>query len=150
MILFFDEADAVFGKRTSVRDAHDKYANQEVSYLLQRIENHPGLVILASNLKSNLDSAFTRRFQSMIEYDMPGAAERLLLWDDILPKNLALHKEISIDQIARTYNLSGANIVNVVQFACLKTAEEGSNEISRRNLIEGIRKEYVKEGKMFA
>ncbi|MNV05885.1 ATP-dependent zinc metalloprotease FtsH 2 [compost metagenome] len=149
-ILFFDEADAVFGKRTSVRDAHDKYANQEVSYLLQRIENHPGLVILASNLKSNLDSAFTRRFQSMIEYDMPGAAERLLLWDDILPKNLALQKEISIDQIARTYNLSGANIVNVVQFACLKTAEEGNNEISRRNLIEGIRKEYVKEGKMFA
>lgn len=149
-ILFFDEADAVFGKRTSVRDSHDKYANQEVSYLLQRIENHPGLVILASNLKSNLDAAFTRRFQSMIEYDMPGATERRLLWDDILPKNLALHKEISIDQIARTYNLSGANIVNVVQFACLKTAEEGSNEISRRNLIEGIRKEYVKEGKLFA
>jgi hypothetical protein len=149
-ILFFDEADAVFGKRTSVKDSHDKYANQEVSYLLQRIENHPGLVILASNLKSNLDAAFTRRFQSMIEYDMPGATERLLLWKDILPENLALEENISIEQIARTYNLSGANIVNVVQFACLKTAEEGSNEISRSNLIEGIRKEYVKEGKMFA
>lgn len=149
-ILFFDEADAVFGKRTSVRDAHDKYANQEVSYLLQKIESHPGLVILASNLKSNLDTAFTRRFQSMIEYDMPGPTERVLLWKDILPKNLPLQKEISIDQIARTYNLSGANIVNVIQFACLKTAEEGKNEISRQNLIEGIRKEYVKEGKMFA
>nr|WP_294859411.1 ATP-binding protein [uncultured Fluviicola sp.] len=149
-ILFFDEADAVFGKRTSVKDSHDKYANQEVSYLLQRIENHPGLVILASNLKSNLDTAFTRRFQSMIEYDMPGATERLLLWKDILPENLALQEDISIEQISRTYNLSGANIVNVVQFACLKTAEEGSNEISRSNLIEGIRKEYVKEGKMFA
>jgi ATP-dependent 26S proteasome regulatory subunit len=86
----------------------------------------------------------------MIEYDMPGATERLLLWKDILPENLALEENISIEQIARTYNLSGANIVNVVQFACLKTAEEGSNEISRSNLIEGIRKEYVKEGKMFA
>ncbi len=149
-ILFFDEADAIFGKRTNVKDSHDKYANQEVSYLLQRIENHPGLVILASNLKSNLDTAFTRRFQSMIEYDMPGATERLLLWKDILPGNLSLQEDVSIEQIARTYNLSGANIVNVVQFACLKTAEEGMNEISRSNLIEGIRKEYVKEGKMFA
>lgn len=149
-ILFFDEADAVFGKRTSVRDSHDKYANQEVSYLLQRIESHPGLVILASNLKSNLDAAFTRRFQSIIEFEMPGASERLLLWNDILPKNLGLQKEVSIDQIARTYNLSGANIVNVIQFACLKTAEEGSEEISRQHLIEGIKKEYVKEGKMFA
>lgn len=149
-ILFFDEADAIFGKRTSVRDAHDKYANQEVSYLLQRIESHPGLVILASNLKSNLDTAFTRRFQSMIEFEMPGAAERLTLWNDILPKNVTLHKEIAIDQIARTYNLSGANIVNVVQFACLKTAEEKRTEISRQHLIEGIRKEYTKEGKMFA
>ncbi len=149
-ILFFDEADAIFGKRTSVRDAHDKYANQEVSYLLQRIESHPGLVILASNLKSNLDSAFTRRFQSMIEFEMPGAAERLTLWNDILPKNLTLHKEIALEQIARTYNLSGANIVNVVQFACLKTAEEERTEISRQHLIEGIRKEYTKEGKMFA
>jgi SpoVK/Ycf46/Vps4 family AAA+-type ATPase len=133
-----------------VKDSHDKYANQEVSYLLQRIENHPGLVILASNLKSNLDTAFTRRFQSMIEYELPGATERLLLWKDILPGNLSLQEDVSIEQIARTYNLSGANIVNVVQFACLKTAEEGMNEISRTNLIEGIRKEYVKEGKMFA
>lgn len=149
-ILFFDEADAVFGKRTSVRDAHDKYANQEVSYLLQRIENHPGLVILASNLKSNLDAAFTRRFQSMIEFEMPSATERLILWNDTLPKNLSLQKDISIDQIAKTYNLSGANIVNIVQFACLKTAEDGAKEISRQHLIEGIRKEYVKEGKMFA
>lgn len=149
-ILFFDEADAVFGKRTSVRDSHDKYANQEVSYLLQRIEAHPGLIILASNLKSNLDTAFTRRFQSMIEFEMPGAAERLTLWNDTLPKNLSLQKEISMDQIAKTYQLSGANIVNVVQFACLKTAEEGNGEISRQHLIEGIKKEYVKEGKLFA
>ena len=149
-ILFFDEADAIFGKRTNVKDAHDKYANQEVSYLLQRIENHPGLVILASNLKSNLDTAFTRRFQSMIEYELPGAAERLLLWKDVLPENLQLQEGLSIEQIARTYSLSGANIVNVVQFACLKTAEEESRHISRSNLLEGIRKEYVKEGRMFA
>ena len=91
-ILFFDEADAIFGKRTNVRDAHDKYANQEVSYLLQRIESHPGLVILASNFKSNIDTAFTRRFQSMIEFELPTNKERLALWQNNLPKHIALQQ----------------------------------------------------------
>ncbi len=149
-ILFFDEADAIFGKRTAVRDAHDKYANQEVSYLLQRVESHPGLVILASNLKNNMDSAFTRRFQSIIEFEMPGATERLALWTDNLPKRIGLEKEVSLETLARNYSLSGANIVNVVQFACLRTAEENGDRIRMDHLLEGIRKEYVKEGKMFA
>src|SRR5690606_23438518 len=76
-ILFFDEADALFGKRTNVRDAHDKYANQEVSYLLQRVEQYNGLVILATNFKTNIDEAFSRRFQSIIYFPMPGIEERL-------------------------------------------------------------------------
>ncbi|HDR52075.1 MAG TPA: ATP-binding protein, partial [Mariniphaga anaerophila] len=84
-ILFFDEADSIFGKRTNVRYAHDKYANQEVSYLLQRIESHAGLVILALNMKSNIDSSFTRRFNSIIEFDNPDTSERLQLWKNYLP-----------------------------------------------------------------
>lgn len=147
-ILFFDEADSVFGKRTNVRDAHDKYANQEVSYLLQRIETHPGLVILASNLKNNMDMAFTRRFQTIIEFQNPGVEERILLWKNNLPKELPLEEDISLRELSRTYDLTGANIVNVVQYACLKTAEVGKTEMSAQFLIDGIKKEYIKEGKM--
>lgn len=147
-ILFFDEADAIFGKRTSVRDAHDKYANQEVSYLLQRIESHPGLVILASNLKSNIDSAFTRRFNAIIEFEIPSAQERLILWQNNIPKNVRLDDQVKLEEIARKYEVNGANIVNIIHFACLKTLEKGSETISLSDLLFGIQKEYVKEGKM--
>ena len=147
-ILFFDEADAIFGKRTSVRDAHDKYANQEVSYLLQRIESHPGLVILASNLKSNIDSAFTRRFNAIIEFEIPSAQERLILWQNNIPKNVRLDDQVKLEEIARKYEVNGANIVNIIHFACLKTLEKSSETINLSDLLNGIQKEYVKEGKM--
>lgn len=147
-ILFFDEADAIFGKRTNVRDAHDKYANQEVSYLLQRIEAHPGLVILASNFKSNIDSAFTRRFQTIIEFESPTYDERLKLWQNNLPKGIALDASVNLMEIARKYDITGANIVNVIQYSCLKTLEHGHTEIQLEHLTSGIKKEYMKEGKM--
>ncbi len=147
-ILFFDEADSIFGKRTNVRDAHDKYANQEVSYLLQRIESHAGLVILASNLKSNIDSSFTRRFNTMIEFENPDFNERHKLWQNYLPQNVKLDKKISLKEIAQKYDLTGANIVNVIHHAGLKTLEKKSNTISQKDLISGIQKEYRKEGKM--
>ncbi len=147
-ILFFDEADSIFGKRTNVRDAHDKYANQEVSYLLQRIEAHSGLVILASNMKGNIDSAFTRRFNSIIEFENPGTTERVRLWENYIPSEIALEKEISLKEIAQKYNLTGANIVNVVQYAGLKTLEKSSKKIAKEDLLKGIQKEYEKEGKM--
>ena len=147
-ILFFDEADALFGKRTGVRDAHDKYANQEVSYLLQRIESHAGLVILASNMKSNIDSAFTRRFNAIIEFEIPSAQERLILWQKNIPKNVRLDDEIKLDEISRKYEVNGANIVNIIHYACLKTIEQKSNTISYSDLLKGIQKEYLKEGKM--
>lgn len=146
-ILFFDEADAIFGKRTNVRDAHDKYANQEVSYLLQRIESHPGLVILASNFKSNIDTAFTRRFQSMIEFETPTYKERLTLWQNNLPKHIALQQTISLEALAKKYPVTGANIVNIVQYACLKTIAGKFSAIQESYLLEGIKKEYLKEGK---
>jgi AAA+ superfamily predicted ATPase len=147
-ILFFDEADSIFGKRTNVRDAHDKYANQEVSYLLQRIESHAGLVILASNMKSNIDPSFTRRFNSIIEFDNPDTAERVKLWKNYLPKMAKLDKKVNIGEIARKYHLTGANIVNIIQFAGLQTLEKKSKTISSEDLLKGIQKEYEKEGKM--
>ncbi len=146
-ILFFDEADSIFGKRTNVRDAHDKYANQEVSYLLQRIEAHPGLVILASNFKNNIDTAFTRRFQSIIEFQIPTHAERLRLWQNNLPKEIPLEETLSLESLSRKYSITGSNIVNIVQYACLKTLASGTHVIKESYLVEGIKKEYAKEGK---
>ena len=147
-ILLFDEADALFGKRTGVRDAHDKYANQEVSYLLQRIESHAGLVILASNMKSNIDAAFTRRFNAIIEFEIPSAQERLILWKKNIPKNVQLDKDIKLEEISRKYEINGANIVNIIHYASLKTIEQKSTTISYSDLLKGIQKEYLKEGKM--
>lgn len=146
-ILFFDEADSIFGKRTNVRDAHDKYANQEVSYLLQRIEAHPGLVILASNFKNNIDTAFTRRFQSIIEFEIPTSSERLRLWKNNLPKGIKLEDSLSLESLAKKYSITGANIVNIIQYTCLKTLANNDKIIREKHLIEGIRKEYMKEGK---
>jgi hypothetical protein len=147
-ILFFDEADALFGKRTNVRDAHDKYANQEVSYLLQRVEQYDGLVILATNLKSNIDDAFSRRFQSIIFFPMPGVEERLLLWRKAFPAKVQLSRDINLPALAQRYALSGAEIINVVQYACLRALDRREAQILFSDLYEGIKKEFQKEGKI--
>jgi len=150
-ILFFDEADALFGKRTNVRDAHDKYANQEVAYLLQRIENHNGLIILASNFKINIDEAFIRRFQSVIYFPLPSAAERLLLWKKTLPATADQKRpsEADLSAIAKKYEITGAGIVNVVQYCCLDSLANNSKEITVEQIKAGIEREYQKEGKVF-
>lgn len=149
-ILFFDEADALFSKRTNVRDAHDKYANQEVAYLLQRIENHNGLVILASNFKSNIDEAFIRRFQSVIYFPPPTPAERLLLWQKSLPSNVGLKLPLEADLlfIAKKYEITGAGIVNVIQYCCLDSLANNSGSITINQIQAGIAREYQKEGKV--
>lgn len=149
-ILFFDEADAIFGKRTNVRDAHDKYANQEVSYLLQRIETFSGLIILASNFKNNMDKAFTRRFHSCIKFNNPKYEERLRIWQQNLPVQLQL-ADINLEQIAKRYELTGSNIMNVIQDVSLKTiaSQEPDNRVSLEVFLESIKKEYVKEDKIF-
>lgn len=150
-ILFFDEADALFGKRTNVRDAHDKYANQEVAYLLQRIENHNGLIILASNFKINIDEAFIRRFQSVIYFPLPSAGERLLLWKKTLPESPDQKRpsEAELSSIAKKYEITGAGIVNVVQYCCLESLANNSKEITVDQIKTGIEREYQKEGKVF-
>ncbi len=147
-ILFFDEADALFGKRTNVKDAHDKYANQEVSYLLQRVENYNGLVILATNFKSNIDEAFTRRFQSHIYFPLPRYNERLLLWQHAFPEKVTLASAVDLNAVARQYELTGAHIMNIVQYACLQALSRKETTIYPADIVNGIRREYSKEGKI--
>ena len=147
-ILFFDEADAVFSKRTAVKDAHDKYANQEASYLLQRVEAYAGIVILASNFKQNIDEAFLRRFQSVIYFPMPGVEERLQLWQKAFPEKVILEAAIRLDLMAEKYNLSGSNIMNIVHYCCLQALAGGTSIITFENLLKGVDREYVKEGMM--
>ena len=146
-ILFFDEADALFGKRTNVQSSHDKYANQEVSYLLQRIEDYPGLLILASNFKSNLDDAFIRRFHSIIHFPMPNTEERLVLWQKSMPSSLLPDASVDLQLLAKKYEMSGASILNAVQAATLQAYEKGRDSLHQDDLIDGVRKEYLKEEK---
>jgi AAA+ superfamily predicted ATPase len=144
-ILFFDEADALFGKRTSVSSAHDKYANQEVSYLLQRVEDYPGLLILASNFKSNLDDAFVRRFHSLIHFPMPVAAERLALWQKSMPGNLIADSSVNLEELAKKHEMSGASVLNAVHYATLQCYARNADSIKQSDLIDGIKKEFFKE-----
>ncbi|MEI9921447.1 MAG: ATP-binding protein [Bacteroidota bacterium] len=145
-ILFFDEADAIFGKRTQVKDAHDRYANQEVSYLMQRIESYDGLIILASNLKGNIDEAFTRRFQSMVFFSYPTPEEQLTMWERAFPPQLRPNG-VDLRQLAKSYRLSGANIVNIAHYCCLTSLADGENSVSGELIAHAIQRELLKEGR---
>lgn len=148
-ILFFDEADALFGKRTEVNDSHDRYANQEVSYLLQRVENFSGLVILSTNYKSNIDDAFLRRFNAIIKFPFPDATLRERLWKKSLPDKIKLGKRLDLSEVASRYKLSGGSIMNAVQQASLKAISSNSKTITLKHVSHGIRREVEKEGKIF-
>lgn len=168
-ILFFDEADAIFGKRTSVRDAHDKYANQEVSYLLQRIEDFNGLVILATNMKTNIDEAFIRRFNDIVRFSIPAEDERKEIWEKSFPDDADYN---DIPNQVRKYELTGGNIINVVQFAGIQALRRRHEMIDHNeqiiasgcggklepvdpnkikffldDVVEGIKREMIKEGR---
>jgi len=193
-VLFFDEADALFGKRTNVRDAHDKYANQEVSYLLQRMEDYNGLVILATNMKNNIDEAFIRRFNLILKFPFPDENQRALIWQKSLPGNtIFLRKTITRDgaegkedpvdipEAVKKYELTGGNIINIVHYTCIKAieamykrktmaagksggggtkvedggAKAGAGDAPRliiylSDVLEGIKRELLKEGKPFS
>jgi ATPase family associated with various cellular activities (AAA) len=146
-ILFFDEADALFGKRTQTSSANDRYANQEVSYLLQRMEDFPGVVILATNLKANLDEAFSRRFQSMVYFPVPGPAQRLLLWQQSFSEKTVLEDKEGLNAIAEKYEMTGGAIINVTRYSSLQALKRGTNVILQKDILAGIRKEFGKEGK---
>jgi hypothetical protein len=146
-ILFFDEADALFGKRTAVSDAHDRYANQEVSYLLQRIEAYAGIVILASNLRHHIDDAFLRRFQSVVHFALPKAAERLRLWREGIPAEVRPEAALDLARLAQQHELSGGTIVNVLRYACLRALARGDAVLCADDVDEGVRRELLKEGR---
>lgn len=147
-ILFFDEADSLFGKRTNTNSSNDRYANQEVSYLLQRIEDFPGLVILASNLKSNIDEAFNRRFQSAILFPMPDAEIRYILWKKAFPADFPLESKVDLLKIAEKYEMAGGAIINIVRYCVLKSMERDNQEILLDDIEHAIIREFKKEGKI--
>ena len=145
-ILFFDEAESLFSKRTDVSDSKDKFANQETSYLLQRIEDFDGMIILATNLKPNIDRAFIRRFQSIIHFTLPMPKERELLWRKALA-SFNVSSNIDYLDLAKRFEVSGGAINNAVQFAWLNAKRYGQDSIHADNLIHGIMRELGKEGK---
>jgi hypothetical protein len=147
-ILFFDEADALFGKRTDIRDAHDKYANQEVAYLLQRIEGYNGLVILATNQRGNIDDALIRRFQAIIHFPVPRPEERYQIWCKAFPSQIEIAGNIDWQQVAACYELTGAGIMNVTQYCAVEALADQSLCIDFKRLEAAILREYIKEGKV--
>ncbi|WP_421863052.1 ATP-binding protein [Motiliproteus sp.] len=146
-ILFFDEADALFGKRTQVDDSRDRYANQEVSYLLQRIEDFHGVVILASNLKTNIDDAFIRRFQNLISFPMPAASERLKIWRQSFSSKVDFDPDVDLGLIAERYEVSGGTIMNVVRHCSLAAISRRTTRISQFDIEQGLKREFAKEGR---
>lgn len=146
-LLFFDEADALFGKRTSTSNAHDRYANQEVSYLLQRVEEHRGIVVLASNFRGNIDDAFARRFQVIVHFAAPDAAQRERLWRAMLGSRVQLASDVDITALANAHELTGGQIVNVVRHACLAAVRGAQGAVTTADLVRAIRREQRKEGR---
>ncbi len=146
-ILFFDEADALFGKRSEVKDAHDRYANIETAYLLQRTEEYNGLVILASNIKKNMDEAFIRRLHFMLDFPFPEEVERLEIWRRTFPTQAPVSQDLDLPFLARKLKVSGGNIRNIILAAAFSAAEE-KTAIGMRHLVRGASYEYQKMGKM--
>ncbi len=145
-LLVFDEADAVFGARTEVDDAHDRYANQEVSYLLSRIEQHPGTVVLTTNLIANIDAAFQRRIHVMVEFPEPGPGERERLWRTVMPAQLPFDHEVDLPGLARRYQLTGAQIREATLDAAYLAAADG-RVVTEQHLLTGVRRQYEKAGR---
>lgn len=145
-ILFFDEADALFGARGATTSANDRHANQEVAYLLQRIEDCTGLVILATNLRSNIDEAFFRRFQSAIGFPKPDATLRAALWRSVLGK-MPLAPDVDTDALGQAHTLAGGAIINVARHAAVSALRRGADVISQRDIQQAIAGEMRKEGR---
>ena len=148
-VLLFDEADALFGKRSEVKDAHDRYANVEIAFLLQRLESYDGLGILTTNLRGNLDEAFVRRLDFAIEFPMPDEPERLQIWTRALPPEAPLGPDVDLPFLARKFKLAGGHIRNIALGAgFLAAADEGAIEM--KHLVRATRREYQKIGKLIA
>jgi AAA+ superfamily predicted ATPase len=148
-ILFFDEADALFGKRSEVKDSHDRYANIEVGYLLQRIEEYDGIVILATNYRKNIDEAFVRRLQIVIEFPFPNPAERRRIWDVVWPREAPRDSKIDFDGLAQRYEITGGSVRNIALAAAFLAAEDG-RVVTMDHLLCATQRELQKMGKIVA
>jgi SpoVK/Ycf46/Vps4 family AAA+-type ATPase len=146
-ILFFDEADALFGKRSEVKDAHDRYANIEINYLLQRMEEFEGLVILATNLRKNIDEAFFRRMHFAVEFPFPEEKYRYRIWKQHFPQAAPMADDIDFNFLANRLNVTGGNIKNIVVNAAFMAAEN-SGVINMKHLVRAASREYEKIGRL--
>lgn len=147
VILFFDEADALFGKRSEVKDAHDRYANIETNYLLQKMEEHESIVILATNFSKNLDDAFLRRMHLAVEFPFPDEKQREQIWRKIFPESAPLSKDLDYRFLAEKFMLTGGNIKNIALTAAIYAAED-SGDIEMRHIIMAVKREFQKMGKL--
>ena len=146
-ILFFDEADALFGKRSEVGDSHDRYANIEVAYLLQKMEGYPGAVILATNFRRNIDDAFVRRLDFAIDFPFPEPEDRLRIWDKVLPLEAPRAEDVDLAFLSEKFKLSGGAIRNCSLAAAFQAADDDS-AISMRHLVRAVAQEYGKQGRL--
>ena len=148
-ILFFDEADALFGRRSAVTDAHDRYANIEISYLLQRMDDHEGVVVLATNLRQNLDDAFTRRIRFLVNFPFPDAGLRERIWHRHFPPQTPVSPDVDYAWLAANVHVAGGSIKNIVLNAAFLAADDDS-AVTPEHLLHGIRREFDKVGKVWS
>ncbi|MCP5107165.1 MAG: ATP-binding protein, partial [bacterium] len=146
-VRFFDEADALFGKRSEVKDSHDRYANIEINYLLQKMEEHEGIVILATNFRKNIDDAFTRRMHFLLEFPFPDEEYRLAIWERIFPGETPKGKDIDYEFLARRFKISGGSIKNIALNAAFLAADN-SRKINMDHIVRATRREFQKMGKL--
>ncbi|MGI0484859.1 AAA family ATPase [Pantanalinema rosaneae CENA516] len=146
-ILFFDEADALFGKRSEVKDAHDRYANIEIAYLLQKMEEYEGITILTTNLVQNLDEAFTRRIRFIVEFPFPDGEHRLKIWQQVFPQETPISPDVDFAAISEQFKLAGGNIRNIALSAAFLAAEAGE-PVGMTHLLQSTRRELQKMGRL--
>ncbi|HET6232006.1 MAG TPA: AAA family ATPase, partial [Longimicrobiaceae bacterium] len=148
-VLFFDEADALFGRRSEVRDSHDRYANLETAYLLQRMEEFEGIVILATNFRKNMDDAFVRRIQFTVDFPFPGERERLRIWQAIWPEKAPRSADLDLEVVARRVEVAGGSIRNIALAAAFLAADDGG-VVTMAHVVRATRREYQKMGKVLS
>jgi len=146
-VLFFDEADSLFGKRGEVHHGTDRYANLEIGFLLQRLEDYFGLVILASNLKDQIDTAFMRRFHIIVHFPLPRPAERRRIWNLAFPPNAPTETKVDLDMLMQL-DMTGAAIVSAARTAALLAAEEGCSSISMAHVVRGIARQFHRDARI--
>ncbi len=146
-ILFFDEADVLFSKRTEIKDSNDKYNNMEIAFLLQKMEEYEGVSILATNYLQNFDSAFRRRISDIIDFPLPDAALRRQMWQSMLPERLPISDEIDFSFLAEQFEISGSMIKNILIYASFLAAETPYPQVTMEHILKGLSHELEKSGK---